>query len=154
MRFFNFYVAYMVQKYQNESAPIFYYGKSPKTSRKHLKIPYLQALTLGRVIKMTLYIFDIQTLLAKLIVFHEIPLGVDSRTENVIFALGHLDKNRIGSRYCPQVYNALHALYIPFKILYPLNDESKQTFEYFPTMKILCPKTGQMPGKSVNPEQH
>ena len=56
MRFFNFYVAYMVQKYQNESAPIFYYGKSPKTSRKHLKIPYLQALTLGRVIKMTLYI--------------------------------------------------------------------------------------------------
>ena len=55
MRFFNFYVAYMVQKYQNESAPIFYYGKSPKTNRKHLKIPYLQALTLGRVIKMTLY---------------------------------------------------------------------------------------------------
>ena len=47
----------MVQKYQNESAPIFYYGKSPKTSRKHLKIPYLQALTLGRVIKMTLYMF-------------------------------------------------------------------------------------------------
>ena len=55
MRFFNFYVAYMVQKYQNESAPIFYYGKSPKTSRKHLNIPYLQALTLGRIIKMTLY---------------------------------------------------------------------------------------------------
>ena len=46
----------MVQKYQNESAPIFYLGKSPKTSRKHLKIPYFQALTLGRVIKMTLYI--------------------------------------------------------------------------------------------------
>ena len=45
----------MVQKYQNESAPIFYYGKSPKTNRKHLKIPYLQALTLGHVIKMTLY---------------------------------------------------------------------------------------------------
>ena len=56
MRFFNFYVAYMVQKYQNESAPIFYYGKSPKTSRKHLNIPYLQALTLGRIIKMTLYL--------------------------------------------------------------------------------------------------
>ena len=54
MRFFNFYVAYMVQKYQNESAPIFYYGKSPKTRRKHLNIPYLQALTLGRIIKMTL----------------------------------------------------------------------------------------------------
>ena len=55
MRFFNFFHAYMVQKYQNESAPIFYYGKSPKTNRKHLKIPYLQALTLGHVIKMTLY---------------------------------------------------------------------------------------------------
>ena len=55
MRFFNFFHAYMVQKYQNESAPIFYYGKSPKTNRKHLKITYLQALTLGRVIKMTLY---------------------------------------------------------------------------------------------------
>ena len=56
MIFLNFFVAYMVQKYQNESAPIFYYGKSPKTSRKHLNIPYLQALTLGRIIKMTLYI--------------------------------------------------------------------------------------------------
>ena len=49
----------MVQKYQNESAPIFYYGKSPKTNRKHLKIPYLQALTLGHVIKMTLYLYAI-----------------------------------------------------------------------------------------------
>ena len=56
LRFFNFFVAYMVQKYQNESAPIFYYGKSPKTNRKHLKIPYLQAMTLGRIIKMTLYL--------------------------------------------------------------------------------------------------
>ena len=51
----------MVQKYQNESAPIFYYGKSPKTNRKHLKIPYLQALTLGRNIKMTLYKPDIKS---------------------------------------------------------------------------------------------
>ena len=59
MRFFNFYVAYMVQKYQNESAPIFYYVKSPKTSRKHLNIPYLQALTLGHIIKMTLYLYAI-----------------------------------------------------------------------------------------------
>ena len=56
MRFFKFFHAYMVQKYQNESAPIFYYGKSPKTNKKHLKIPYLQALTLGHVIKMTLYL--------------------------------------------------------------------------------------------------
>ena len=45
----------MDQEYQNESAPIFYYGKSPKTNRKHLKISYLQALALGRLIKMTLY---------------------------------------------------------------------------------------------------
>ena len=58
MRFFNFYVAYMVQKYKNESAPIFYYVKSPKTNRKHQKIPYLQALTLGHIIKMTLYIHN------------------------------------------------------------------------------------------------
>ena len=56
MRFFNFFHAYMVQKYQNESAPIFYYGKSPKTNRKHLKIPNLQALTLSHIIKMTLYL--------------------------------------------------------------------------------------------------
>ena len=54
MSFFNLFHAYMVQKYQNESAPIFYYGKSPKTNRKHLKILYLQALTLGHIIKMTL----------------------------------------------------------------------------------------------------
>ena len=45
MIIFNFFVAYMVQKYQNESAPIFYYGKSPKTSRKYLKIPYLLFIT-------------------------------------------------------------------------------------------------------------
>ena len=32
----------MVQKYQNEISPIFYYGKSPKTSEKDLKIPNLQ----------------------------------------------------------------------------------------------------------------
>ena len=32
----------MVQKYQNEIAPIFYYGKSPKTNEKDLQIPYLQ----------------------------------------------------------------------------------------------------------------
>ena len=43
------------QKYLNEIMPIFYYGKSPKTNRKHLKIPDLQALTLGRVKKITLY---------------------------------------------------------------------------------------------------
>ena len=45
----------MVQKYQNEIPPIFYYGISTKTSEKDLKIPNLQALTLSRIIKMTLY---------------------------------------------------------------------------------------------------
>ena len=45
----------MVQKYQSEIAPIFYYGISTKTNEKDLKIPDLQALTLGRIIKMTLY---------------------------------------------------------------------------------------------------
>ena len=56
MRFFNFFLAYMVQKYQNESPPIFYNGKSPKTNRKYLKIPDLLALTLGRVKKITLQV--------------------------------------------------------------------------------------------------
>ena len=46
----------MVQKYQNEIAPTFYYGISTKTTEKDLKIPNLQALTLGRIIKMTLYL--------------------------------------------------------------------------------------------------
>ena len=45
----------MVQKYQNEIAPIFYYGISTKTNEKDLKIPNLQALTLGCIIKITLY---------------------------------------------------------------------------------------------------
>ena len=49
----------MVQKYQNEIPPIFYYGISTKTSEKDLKIPNLQALTLGRIIKMTLYIYSL-----------------------------------------------------------------------------------------------
>ena len=47
----------MVQKYQNEISPIFYYVISAKTNEKDLKIPNLQALSLGRIIKMTLYLF-------------------------------------------------------------------------------------------------
>ena len=35
----------MVQKYQNEIAPIFYYGKKLKTSEKLLKIPDISPLT-------------------------------------------------------------------------------------------------------------
>ena len=54
MRFFNFFLHHMVQKYQNEIALIFYYGISTKTNEKGLKIPNLQALTLGCIIKMTL----------------------------------------------------------------------------------------------------
>ena len=42
MRFFNFFLNYMVQKYQNEIAPIFYYGISAKTNEKDLKIPNIQ----------------------------------------------------------------------------------------------------------------
>ena len=49
----------MVQKYQNEIPPIFYYGISAKTNEKDLKIPNLQALTLGRIIKITLYYANI-----------------------------------------------------------------------------------------------
>ena len=51
---FQFFLNHMVQKYQNEIPPIFYYGISTKTNEKDLKIPNLQALTLGRIIKMTL----------------------------------------------------------------------------------------------------
>jgi len=46
----------MVQKYQNEIAPIFYYGKSPKTNEKDLKIPYLQPPDWGQPYWMTQYI--------------------------------------------------------------------------------------------------
>ena len=42
MRFSNFFLNYMVWKYQNEIAPIFYYGISTKTNEKDLKNPNLQ----------------------------------------------------------------------------------------------------------------
>ena len=45
----------MIQKYQNEIAPIFYYGISTKTNEKDLKIHDLHALALGRIKKITLY---------------------------------------------------------------------------------------------------
>ena len=48
----------MVLKYQNEIAPIFYYRISIKTNEKDLKIPNLQAPTLGRIVKITLYIMS------------------------------------------------------------------------------------------------
>ena len=42
MSFFTFFLNHMVQKYQNEISPIFYYGISRKTYEKDLKIPILQ----------------------------------------------------------------------------------------------------------------
>ena len=55
MTFFNFCLNHIVQKSQNKIAPIFYYGISTKSNEKDLKLPDLQALTLGRVKKITLY---------------------------------------------------------------------------------------------------
>ena len=45
----------MVQKYQNEIAPIFYYGISTKTIEKDLKIPILQPFDWKHPYWMTLY---------------------------------------------------------------------------------------------------
>ena len=45
MKIFNFFLFPMDQKNQNESAPIFYYGKIPKTNKNDLKIPDLQLRT-------------------------------------------------------------------------------------------------------------
>ena len=42
MRFFNFFLNHMLQKYQNEISPIIYYGISTKINEKDLKIPILQ----------------------------------------------------------------------------------------------------------------
>ena len=56
MRFFNFFLIHMVQKYQNEIAPIFYYGKSPKTNEKDPKIPFLQPPDWGQPYWMTRYV--------------------------------------------------------------------------------------------------
>ena len=48
----------MVQKYQNEIAPIFYYGISTKTNEKDLKIPYLQPPDWNHPYWMSLYVVD------------------------------------------------------------------------------------------------
>ena len=45
----------MVQKYQNEISPIFYYGISRKTYEKNLKIPTLQLPDWKSSYWMTLY---------------------------------------------------------------------------------------------------
>ena len=46
----------MVQKYKNEIAPIFYYGKSPKTNEKDLEMPNLRPPNWGQPYWMTLYL--------------------------------------------------------------------------------------------------
>ena len=48
----------MVQKYQNEIAPIFYYGISTKTNEKDLKIPNFQPPDWKSPYWMTLYLLD------------------------------------------------------------------------------------------------
>ena len=48
----------MVHKDQNEISPTIYNGIGTKTNEKDLKIPDLQALTLGRVKKITLYLIS------------------------------------------------------------------------------------------------
>ena len=58
-KFLNFFLTYMVQKYQNEISPIFYYGKKLKTSGKLQKIPDLQPPDWGQPYWMTLYTFGL-----------------------------------------------------------------------------------------------
>ena len=48
----------MVQKYQNEISPIFYYGISTKSNEKDLKIPILQPSDWKSPYWMTLYIVN------------------------------------------------------------------------------------------------
>ena len=55
----------MVQKYQNEIAPIFYYGISTKTNEKDLKIPSLQPSDWKNPYWMSLYKIKIQVCLTK-----------------------------------------------------------------------------------------
>ena len=69
----------MVQNYQNEIAPIFNYGKSPKTNEKDLKIPYIQPPDWGQSYWMTRYYI-------LLMFFWHSPIG--SRTIKRIFRLG------------------------------------------------------------------
>ena len=57
MRFFNFFLIHMAQKYLNEISPIFHYGKSPKTNEKDLKILILRPPDWGQPYWMTRYIW-------------------------------------------------------------------------------------------------
>ena len=55
-----FFLKNMVQKYQNEIAPIFYYGISTKTNEKGLKILNLQPPDWKHPYWMTLYIWRVK----------------------------------------------------------------------------------------------
>ena len=50
MRFFNFFLNHIVQKYQNEISPILYYGISTKTNEKDLKVPNSQTPWLKKIL--------------------------------------------------------------------------------------------------------
>ena len=63
---YSIFLAYMVQKYKNKISPIFYYGKSPKTNEKDLKIPILQPIDWGQPYWMTRYIWGWHYLLPSL----------------------------------------------------------------------------------------
>ena len=56
MRFSNIFLTYMIWNYQNEIAPIFYYGISTKTDEKDLKIPSLQPSDWKNPYWMSLYV--------------------------------------------------------------------------------------------------
>ena len=66
----------MVQKYQNEISPIFYYGISRKTNEKDLKIPNLQLTDWKSPYWMTLYNYKITGILT----FCERANKVDKKT--------------------------------------------------------------------------
>ena len=53
-------------------SPIFYYGKSPKTNEKYLKIPNLQPPDWGRLFWMTLYFIFINFSLSTFILFLDV----------------------------------------------------------------------------------
>ena len=73
MRFSNISLTYMFwKKYQSEIAPTFYYGKSPKTNEKDLKIPNLQPPDWGRLFWMTLYFIFINFSLSTFILFLDV----------------------------------------------------------------------------------
>ena len=62
----------MVQKYQNEIAPTFYYGISTKTNEKDLKIPNLQPPDWKHPYWMTLYVVFIRSFITNSILLKNV----------------------------------------------------------------------------------